>query len=245
MSEFHGKHINFANGQPNDSLLPQQLIQEAASSLFQPPMAPADSDLTSCSRSSHPLNYGDLPDHFRTSLASFLSASSLCGEGRESERVDPHLLVPTTGVSHGLDMICEFTLFIGSCNTNLLHIIRLLAYVLQNVNPFIYFCNTTLGAMMCKKHNVQRPSKDSIGSHFVWVEDATYYLSSSIFKDYGLEVRSVRTDSEGIVTEDLAQQLNDLQQQPHEPRPLFLYTIPLYVDVGRLDWLDILADVIN
>ena len=38
-------------------------------------------------------------------LATFLSESALCGQGLE--KVDPRLLVPSTGVSHGLDMICE------------------------------------------------------------------------------------------------------------------------------------------
>ena len=98
MAEFQN-HINFANGQPNDNVLPQKLIQLAASSLLENPGETSDSS------TSQPLNYGDNPSTFRNSLATFLSKSSLCGEGKES--VDPDLLVPTSGVSHGLDMICE------------------------------------------------------------------------------------------------------------------------------------------
>ena len=77
---------------------------------------------------------------------------------------------------------------------------------------------------MCKKHNVQRGT-----SHFVFVEDCTYYLSSSVFKDYGLQVRSVKTDSEGIVVQDLLHQLEECKSGgENELKPLFLYTIPLF-----------------
>lgn len=86
--------INFANGQPNDAILPQELVLEAAQTIFNP----------SAHESSHALNYGDAPSAFRNSLANFLSNSALANQGKES--VDPALLVPTTGVSHGLDMIC-------------------------------------------------------------------------------------------------------------------------------------------
>ena len=86
--------------------------------------------------------------------------------------------------------------------------------------------------MLCKKHIVQRCSEERAGSHFVWVEDTTYYLASSIFKDYGLEVRTVQTDEEGIVTQDLQRQLEQLEQSrargEEALRPLFLYTIPLF-----------------
>lgn len=83
-------------------------------------------------------------------------------------------------------------------------------------------CDKLVGTMMCKKHNVMRGQ-----SHFVFVEDCTYYLSSHIFKDYGLEVRSVRTDSEGIVVEDLERQLLQCRADT-DCTPLFLYTIPLF-----------------
>lgn len=168
--------IDFACGQPNDSLLPQELLRSAASNLLQTD----PSALTSSSISSQPLNYGDNPSVFRNSLAHFLSSSMLCGEGKEM--VDPTLLVPTTGVSHGLDMICT---------------------------------------MMCKTHNVQRGR-----SHFVLVEDCTYYLSSHIFNDYGLLIRPVTTDSEGVVISDLIAQLDKGKMEGYHP--LFIYMIPLF-----------------
>lgn len=88
---------------------------------------------------------------------------------------------------------------------------------------------------MCKKYNVQRGRPNTRASHFVFVEDGTYYLSSSIFKDYGLEVRVVKTDEEGIVVTDLEAQLEQCRKEaetkstesPHQ-YPLFLYTIPLF-----------------
>jgi hypothetical protein len=59
MSDFR-RHINFANGQPNDSILPRELLQEAASGLLASAPPPA-------AQSSVPLNYGDNPSTFRNS----------------------------------------------------------------------------------------------------------------------------------------------------------------------------------
>lgn len=65
---------------------------------------------------------------------------------------------------------------------------------------------------------------------FVFVEDATYYLASDIFRDHGLDVRTVATDYDGIVVDDLLRQLEGLDEfgrdNDSSPWPVMLYMIP-------------------
>lgn len=55
----------------------------------------------------------------------------------------------------------------------------------------------------------------------VIVEEPTYFLSFRIFASHGLKVRSVATDENGLVVEDLEAILKEI-------KPAFLYTIPTY-----------------
>lgn len=89
--------LDIGNGYPADSCLPNKMIKNATVKLFDSCFEEA------CQNSSPPLGYGDFTAFFRTRLADMLLHHS----GRDF--VDPEVLVPNAGVSHGLDMLC--TLF--------------------------------------------------------------------------------------------------------------------------------------
>ncbi|MFP4374150.1 MAG: PLP-dependent aminotransferase family protein [Spirochaetaceae bacterium] len=55
----------------------------------------------------------------------------------------------------------------------------------------------------------------------VFVEEPTYFLALRIFADYGLRVRSIPTDAEGLDVDALTEALG-------EETPVFLYTIPVH-----------------
>ena len=55
----------------------------------------------------------------------------------------------------------------------------------------------------------------------VLVEEPTYFLAFRIFASHGLKIKSVATDEEGLIIEDLEKILEDA-------KPAFLYTIPTY-----------------
>jgi DNA-binding transcriptional MocR family regulator len=58
----------------------------------------------------------------------------------------------------------------------------------------------------------------------IFVEEPTYYLVSQIFRDHGLDVLGVPTDTDGLRTDALEAMLKD----PAVPRPAALYTIPTF-----------------
>lgn len=58
----------------------------------------------------------------------------------------------------------------------------------------------------------------------VFVEEPTYYLIGNIFRDHGLSVVGVPTDSKGLSIDALEAMLAD----PIVPNPSLLYTIPTY-----------------
>ena len=102
-SENFAELLDIGNGYPNDDILPSRMIKNATVKLF-------DYDIElACERSSHPLAYGDDTVFYRSRLASLLTAHS----GRDF--VDPDLLVPTAGVSHGLDLLT--TMFCKGINS--------------------------------------------------------------------------------------------------------------------------------
>jgi histidinol-phosphate/aromatic aminotransferase/cobyric acid decarboxylase-like protein len=71
---------------------------------------------------------------------------------------------------------------------------------------------------------------------FVYVEDTTYMLAVNIFRDRGLKIRTVATDEDGIVVQDLKQKLDSLRLELHASQtegremawPLFVYVIPTF-----------------
>jgi 2-aminoadipate transaminase len=63
---------------------------------------------------------------------------------------------------------------------------------------------------------------------FVFVEDVTYYLSMGIFRDHGLNVRSIKTDGDGLCVSDLASQLEQLRISGDDFTPAFIYVIPAF-----------------
>ena len=87
-TEAAGDFINFANGQPDDSLLPLELLEEASRHYFRT-AEPAE------------LNYGDYAgdEGFRQELAAFLSE----GYG---ESVTADTLFQSAGASQALDLSC-------------------------------------------------------------------------------------------------------------------------------------------
>lgn len=87
-TEAAGDFINFANGQPDDSLLPLELLEEASRHYFRT-AEPAE------------LNYGDYAgdEGFRQELAAFLSE----GYG---ESVTAETLFQSAGASQALDLSC-------------------------------------------------------------------------------------------------------------------------------------------
>lgn len=87
--------INFASGQPPENLLPFKLVAEAASNLLR-----EYTESETCSHVISPLSYGDNTEFFCQRLASFLEVE--CGR----RGVNPDLIVPTGGVSSGLDLLC-------------------------------------------------------------------------------------------------------------------------------------------
>ncbi|CAM9184493.1 unnamed protein product [Ectocarpus fasciculatus] len=80
-----------------------------------------------------------------------------------------------------------------------------------------------LCTMLCRRHRNR-------SNAFVFVEDATYYLASDIFRDHGLDIRKVSTDHGGLVVEDLQHQLEALNRAAREDDssawPVLLYVIP-------------------
>jgi DNA-binding transcriptional MocR family regulator len=90
--------IDIGNGYPSPDVLPNRMIKNATMRLFE-----THYDMA-CEGSDPPLAYGDDTLFYRNRLASMLTAHS----GRDF--VDPNLLVPNAGVSHGLDLMCTMFL---------------------------------------------------------------------------------------------------------------------------------------
>lgn len=91
--------IDLADGMPAENVLPYDLIECGAQSFFS--SSRWNNSKLDLSTTSSPLNYGDMPVFYTETLAGFLSAHS---SGRT--KVNPKLIVPTTGVSQGLDLVC-------------------------------------------------------------------------------------------------------------------------------------------
>jgi len=104
--------IDFSNGQPAPSELPNHIIVAAMQRLGEASVqAGAErqgvdlivSGVSEDNGTSEPLSYGDYTFRFRSELSKFLGR---CDTSRGGVGPDPHRLLPTAGVSQALDMLC-------------------------------------------------------------------------------------------------------------------------------------------